>query len=253
MAEVDDRLSHLRALLQSLPDSLPEWIGLDFRTFAPDNEAVEDYGPVGAVNRELEVCFGYASRSSEDGLVKIEGRGDALTAVVDVLIKAKETDPKEAAIVDKWVEDLIRAAEHAVGQVSSLHVQELDAEIVLLCIEQQSTSINHKKTQSKASLKPMQNLSSLMGMRQMVKSSAVIASQGKAVGDAQVMAALIIVLARSKSPDEAIQKEARDAMSLDAASEKLKTMEKQPSVLAMVAKQGATKQSLNAQHLVVLM
>jgi hypothetical protein len=109
------RHSHLRALLERLPHSLPEWNGPDFRVFQADPEKAVDYGIIGAINRDLEVTFGYASRSTGDGIIKLQGRGPALIAIADVLIQYSQEVPEEAAILDKWTEDLILAASNALA------------------------------------------------------------------------------------------------------------------------------------------
>jgi hypothetical protein len=75
------RHSHLRALLEQLPHSLPEWNGPDFRVFQADPEKAIDYGVVGAINHDLKIIFGYASRSTGDGTIRLQVRGPALIAI----------------------------------------------------------------------------------------------------------------------------------------------------------------------------
>ena len=74
-----NRFAHLRALLERLPDSLPTWNGLDFRSL----EEETDYGIPGAVTHQLELEFKYKNGALGNGPINLDGRGPALTAVVD--------------------------------------------------------------------------------------------------------------------------------------------------------------------------
>lgn len=112
--ERSERHEHLRALLKRLPHTFPEWKGQDFRKFEVD-PAAQDPGPAGVLSSKLENSFGFQSRSTGDGIIKLKGRGPALSAVVDLLSKCTLMEPKEAAILDKWTEDLIEATSHALA------------------------------------------------------------------------------------------------------------------------------------------
>jgi hypothetical protein len=74
---------------------------------------VNDYGYTGAINHAPEPTFGWKTRSSGDRAVLLTGRGPGLSAIVDVLRETIEQDPSEAALMDKWSEDLILAAQNS--------------------------------------------------------------------------------------------------------------------------------------------
>ncbi|KAF9234050.1 hypothetical protein BU15DRAFT_79456 [Melanogaster broomeanus] len=104
------RLETLQHYLSNLPDILPlPGLGLakyNFDLFNISAEDIEDYGEVGAVNRQLEISFG----SRHDGPVLFTERGPALVQVVEVLNTYLLKDPT-SAILQKWVDDLTTSAE----------------------------------------------------------------------------------------------------------------------------------------------
>lgn len=123
-----DDLQRLRLLLEHLPKTLPEATPsslYSFTGFEPDSADVENYGSVAAaINRTLEVRFGFKSRSEGDGIIRIPERGPPVCAVVDVLkrldVEARKerrerqpqsSDDRPDAIFEKWVHDLTKAAE----------------------------------------------------------------------------------------------------------------------------------------------
>lgn len=79
--------------------------------FQPDNALVEMTGSrAGALNMHLEHIFGYATRSTGDGILPIEERGPSVCAIHDVL-KDYCTEFPSDAILKKWVIDIAKGAE----------------------------------------------------------------------------------------------------------------------------------------------
>ena len=87
-------LNKLRLLLDDLPNQLPWKLvnGPDPSHYAslvgfqPDNELMEMTGSrAGALNVHLERMFGYAARSTGDGILPIMERGPGVCAIHDVL------------------------------------------------------------------------------------------------------------------------------------------------------------------------
>lgn len=112
-------LQRLRNLLHGLPKNIPEGCKYyNFKDFSPSQDKVEDFGAAGALNNELEVVFCPLGR--QKGPVVLKERGAGLEAIVDVLRRFTAEFPTDA-VLQKWIFDLIDAAEHAgtVG-VSSL-------------------------------------------------------------------------------------------------------------------------------------
>ena len=113
--ELNSRLEHLRKCLDSLPNDLPCGV-YDFRKFEVSEEDSEDIGRSGALNRALECLFCPQGRTQ--GPFKLKGRGEGLNAIVDVLSRFTEEFPSDV-ILQKWIEDLIQAAEHTVAASAS--------------------------------------------------------------------------------------------------------------------------------------
>ncbi|KAI0643457.1 ribonuclease H-like domain-containing protein [Trametes meyenii] len=121
-------LSRLRLLLdpQNLPTQLPLRDGYEskyavFLNFELDPEILEKTeGEVATVSEQFKGVFGWQARTTGDGIIPIEERGSALSAVVDVLRRYHEKHPQDA-VLQKWAYDLGTAAEH----VYSMYNKEL--------------------------------------------------------------------------------------------------------------------------------
>jgi hypothetical protein len=98
-------------LAQKAPD--PTQTRYPFSSFIPDPESIELFGnEVGVINQMFEVTFGYQAQSDGDGIITLVERGKGICAVVGLLEKYSETYPRDA-ILYKWVDDLLKAAEKA--------------------------------------------------------------------------------------------------------------------------------------------
>ncbi|PIL32858.1 hypothetical protein GSI_04975 [Ganoderma sinense ZZ0214-1] len=106
--EILARLAHLWTCFDTLPLTLPDTTH-SFQHFELSDEDIEDRGRVGALNHHLECTFCPQGRAN--GPFLLNGRGPGLLSLVDVLSAFIEDFPSDA-ILQKWVEDLIRAAEH---------------------------------------------------------------------------------------------------------------------------------------------
>lgn len=111
---VEGPLFKLKNLLENLPPTLPEpAIGASkypFIRYQPDPDDIELTGSVtGALNRRLEVIFGFESQSKGDGIIQLEECGLNICALVNVLGSALKQEP-ENAILMKWVVDLTQVA-----------------------------------------------------------------------------------------------------------------------------------------------
>jgi hypothetical protein len=110
--ETRNKLQLLSLYLQHLPETIPyadpsiPQYGFDF--FALDDEKIEDYGPIGALNHELEVRMGQRDK----GPISFKERGPSLNAVTDVLSGYLDQyhESPEAVLLIKWVDDLTIAA-----------------------------------------------------------------------------------------------------------------------------------------------
>jgi hypothetical protein len=104
------KLNTLKNYLSNLPDTLPPpKTGLatyNFRLIDISAEKIEDYGEVGAINRQLEISFG----SRRDGPIIFTERGPELVGVIEVLNTYLQKEPT-SAILQKWVDDLTISAE----------------------------------------------------------------------------------------------------------------------------------------------
>ncbi|KAI0317561.1 hypothetical protein OF83DRAFT_1171861 [Amylostereum chailletii] len=107
---VTHRLQYLHTLLSSLPPLAPSEVTTSgrysFGSFAISAEDVEDYGPTGAVNQQLENRIGLRA----NGPIHFSERGPDLVAVVDVLDDYLTMCPEDAVLL-KWVDDLTSAAQ----------------------------------------------------------------------------------------------------------------------------------------------
>lgn len=115
-AEIEDHLETLKILLLDLPDSVPDGSQFyNFAHFVPNPEKVEDFGGEDcAVNHALEITFCPLGR--RDGPIISKEKGPGLVSVVDVLDHWTQAYPT-STVLQKWVFDLIEAANH-LGAVS---------------------------------------------------------------------------------------------------------------------------------------
>jgi hypothetical protein len=105
-------LAQLKKLLGMLPSSAPPST-INFINFQVIPGEVNDYGYTGAINHALELTFGWKTHSSGDWVIPLTGRRQGLSVIIDVLRETIEQDPSEAALMGKWSEDLILAAQKA--------------------------------------------------------------------------------------------------------------------------------------------
>jgi hypothetical protein len=114
-SKTKEKLQLLSLFLRNLPETIPyadsahTEYGFDF--FAVDDEKVEDMGPIGALNRELECRMGQRHK----GPIVFKERGPGLEAVVDVLTGYLDEyrDSSETILLVKWADDLVTAAKAA--------------------------------------------------------------------------------------------------------------------------------------------
>ncbi|KAG1766662.1 hypothetical protein EDD22DRAFT_950430 [Suillus occidentalis] len=110
--ETKNKLQLLSLYLQNLPKTIPladpssPQYGFDF--FILDDENIEDYGPIGALNQELKLRMGQRDK----GPVSFKERGPSLNAVTDVLggFLDQYHESPETVLLVKWVDDLTIAA-----------------------------------------------------------------------------------------------------------------------------------------------
>ena len=117
---ITQQLSELRNILRNLPESLPDVPHsqkFPFQNYSgPSEESFELVGSIsGAINRDLEIAFGFNARSSGDGTLPITERGASVCALVDVLEKYQQAcdDPESDGILLKWIEDVRAGAQKA--------------------------------------------------------------------------------------------------------------------------------------------
>ena len=112
-------LDKLQLLLENLPNQLPlkPITGPDASHYAsligfkPDNELVDLTGSkAGALNVHLERVFGYAARSSGDGILPILERGPAVCAMHDILSDYCNEFQNDN-VLKKWAIDIAKGAE----------------------------------------------------------------------------------------------------------------------------------------------
>lgn len=106
--QIRARLVYLRKSFDALPAALPE-AAYSFDNFAISEEDSEERSRIGALNHHLECTFCPQGRAS--GPFILRGRGAGLISLVDILASFISEFPEDA-ILQKWVEDLISAAEH---------------------------------------------------------------------------------------------------------------------------------------------
>ncbi|KAF8594606.1 hypothetical protein BDV93DRAFT_565233 [Ceratobasidium sp. AG-I] len=99
-----EKLQQLNHLLNGLPSKLP-CPPITSYSFSLDEEDLEDLGVEGATNQALENTLGLRA----NGLV-LQERGAGLLAVVDILAAELLKCP-HSAILEKWINDLISAAQ----------------------------------------------------------------------------------------------------------------------------------------------
>ncbi|KAI5990480.1 hypothetical protein EDD15DRAFT_2198064 [Pisolithus albus] len=116
------KLDLLRLYLKNLPNSIPfvdsgspSQYGFDF--FVVDDEDMEDKGPVGAINRQLEIRLGHWN----NGPILFTEQGPSLCKLTDLFEEwfgHLSSDP-EIPILHKWLDDLITAAENAYSSTNT--------------------------------------------------------------------------------------------------------------------------------------
>ncbi|RXW20375.1 hypothetical protein EST38_g5489 [Candolleomyces aberdarensis] len=112
LPEISEIMDKMKLLISRLPHDLPEEpIELskyaEFIDFKLDEELLEKTGDKGsALSEHLKRVFGWASRSTGDGIIPITERGRPLIAIQDVLKTYLAQNPGNSVIV-KWVGDII--------------------------------------------------------------------------------------------------------------------------------------------------
>ncbi|KAF6748269.1 ribonuclease H-like domain-containing protein [Ephemerocybe angulata] len=139
--------ARLHRLLHSLPNQLPERSpssskygsfldhSLDLDIF----EKTED--EVATVSEQLKRVFGWDTRSSGDGIVSIEERGEGICAIEGFLRHWHEKYPEDN-VLKKWIIDILRGAE----KVYRDHGQEIPADVSGGA--SQSDSVSNKRPRS---------------------------------------------------------------------------------------------------------
>ncbi|KAG9223476.1 hypothetical protein PLEOSDRAFT_1101196 [Pleurotus ostreatus PC15] len=101
----EQKLVRLARLLRYLPRTLPD-TGRTSKVYTflswSTNPDYED------INENFKTVFGWAARSSGDGILAITERGESVCAVVDVLRKYLRAYPSDAILL-KWVDDITNA------------------------------------------------------------------------------------------------------------------------------------------------
>ncbi|KAF8124090.1 hypothetical protein EV363DRAFT_1454853 [Boletus edulis] len=109
-------LKYLDTLLQNLPDALSVGIPTAskydiFLSFTLDDALQERTGcEIGAFNEQFKGIFGWKARTTGDGILPIEERGEPICAVVSILRGFHEKHPNDV-IVKKWAVDIALGAE----------------------------------------------------------------------------------------------------------------------------------------------
>ncbi|KAH9948279.1 hypothetical protein B0H21DRAFT_734461 [Amylocystis lapponica] len=112
---INKNISRLRCLLENLPHHLPT-DRYNFIDFPIDQDEIEDKGLVGALNHALEISL--CPQGRIHGPFLLLGRGPGLVAIADLLSVFVAKHPNDA-VLQKWIFDLIAAAEFT-GAVVSL-------------------------------------------------------------------------------------------------------------------------------------
>ncbi|KAG8697572.1 hypothetical protein FRC09_007774 [Ceratobasidium sp. 395] len=104
------KLTRLRHAIHLLPASLPSGSAVyDFSNWSPDPDQLDDYGAEGSVlNAHLERVFGLRN----GGRITLTERGPGIESIVDIFTQYLTGDYAEKPVIDKWLDDLIDAAEH---------------------------------------------------------------------------------------------------------------------------------------------
>ena len=112
-------LDRLKLLLDNLPRQLPLRTGPDwadskfsqFLFFRIDPDLLEKTGcEVSALSEQLKGIFGWKTRTTGDGIVPIEERGEAVCAMHMVFAEFWERHP-ENNVLRKWIFDTLKGAE----------------------------------------------------------------------------------------------------------------------------------------------
>jgi hypothetical protein len=110
-------LDTFKLLLDNLPRQLPLTTGNSafstFLDFKIDPDLLEKTGcEVSALSEQLKGVFGWSARTTGDGIVVIDKRGAAVSAMHTVLAGFWERHPKNN-ILRKWIFDISKGAEKA--------------------------------------------------------------------------------------------------------------------------------------------
>jgi hypothetical protein len=116
--EVRAVLAALETQLQNLPHSLPlvhsdksAFTEFTRRPFPLDPQKLEHTGcEVATLGEHLELAFGWKSRTSGDGILKISERGEAIAAVHSVLDEFFTKYPENNTL-KKWIIDVARGVQ----------------------------------------------------------------------------------------------------------------------------------------------
>ncbi len=111
-------LDRLKLLLDNLPEQLPVKSTVDsafsiFLDFSLDPDLLEKTGcEVSALSEMLKGVFGWEARTTGDGIVSIEERGPAISALHKVLLGFWSRHP-ENNVLRKWIYDVLQGIEKA--------------------------------------------------------------------------------------------------------------------------------------------
>jgi hypothetical protein len=121
--DVETLLGSIKSGLQNLPLSLPT-VNADASPFAEflcqpfqlNPEKLEHTGSeVATLGEHLELAFGWKSRTTGDGVIKIAERGRAICAVHDVVDAFFRKYPEDNTL-KKWIIDIARGIRAVVGE-----------------------------------------------------------------------------------------------------------------------------------------
>jgi hypothetical protein len=114
-SERHNKLNLLALYLKNLPDDIPlvhsSATAYGFDYYVANDEDILDMGEIGALNRQFKIQLGQRN----NGPIIFKERGAGLEGVVDVLKSYLEEHKhsNEVVLLEKWLDDLITAAEHA--------------------------------------------------------------------------------------------------------------------------------------------